>query len=325
MDGEQRIGERGSALLVYSWREFRQLAQARRRGWRWDGILPATGIVLMTGEAFAGKSTLIAALAAAMSCDEGEKGSLAGRRVRRGKMLYAWLEHSAEDVETTFAKAEAGAGAQGLSLKIVAGLDLDNDAHVAQLERIATRSKARVIVIDPFRRSTRADENRAEEISAYANILRRLAGDDRLVIVIHHDQKNGHRPRGSTDFMAMTDTWISVALRDDRLRLKVTHHARSKVDLTVRVRHEEGRVTLEEASAAVGSGSGDNGSIEGAVLDVITNEPGMGMRRLRQAVTAKVKTSHDRIDEAVKSLSKSSVIENRGSAGKHQWFRGSKK
>jgi hypothetical protein len=315
------IGGGGTArkrkLKRYTFGEFRALTAKERDGWRWDGLLPASGTMLLVGQPHAGKTTLVAALAAAMSGSR----ELAGRRVKTGRMLLVSLEHQGRDLVKALAAAARGAGVKedDLQVEIVrAPLDLDNDDEVAALGRSAKAAKAQVIVIDPLRRSTRIDENRAEDVSAYCKSLQRLTRNGRrLVIVIHHLTKNGDLPRGSMDFIASTDSWMRVTrTKKDVVTIEATHHGSAPISMRLVVSRDDDKLIVDEepdGTAMVPD------KLKDCVLRAIENKANMGRRMLRIAVRSMFKASHDLIDRAADELAAEKRIENVGVGNKHRW------
>lgn len=306
-----------SQLNHYDFPAFLALADSERDGWRWDGILPVSGTVLVVGQPHAGKTTLVAALAAAMSA----KLNLAGRTVRPGRLLLASLEHQARDVAKTLAAAARGAGIAPAELRVAvvrAPLDLDNPEHFDELDRIASKRKARVIVIDPFRRSSRIDENRAEDVSVYCQSLQRLTRNGkRLVIVIHHLTKNGELPRGSMDFVASVDSWIKVTRsRKDVVTIDATHHGAAPLSLRLVVSRDDDKLLVEEEPKGT---VGVPDKLKEQVLVAIEANPESGRRDIRAAVRSKIHASHELVDRAVDELATEGLIENVGTGVKHKW------
>jgi hypothetical protein len=117
-------------------------------------------------------------------------------------------------------------------------LDLDADRH--SLDETILRLKPRLLILDPFVRLHRIDENVSGEVApllAYLRELQRRHGV--AVIVVHHARKGagniraGQALRGSSEFHAWGDSnlylrrepVLAKAGGDDRITLSVEHRA----------------------------------------------------------------------------------------------------
>jgi hypothetical protein len=112
-------------------------------------------------------------------------------------------------------------------------LRLDLEADQAKLDQTVARLKPRMLVLDPFVRLHRIDENVSGEVTPLLAYLRDLQRRHRLaVILVHHARKGagamraGQALRGSSEFHAWGDS--NLYLRrdaDDRITLAVEHRA----------------------------------------------------------------------------------------------------
>lgn len=97
--------------------------------------------------------------------------------------------------------------------------------------RVAVRERApRLLVLDPFVRLHRIDENDAGQVSALLGYLRELQrAHDLAVLVVHHARKNGaagqpgQSLRGSGDFFAWADSLLYVRRHRGQIVLAVEH------------------------------------------------------------------------------------------------------
>src|SRR5467141_2208876 len=134
--------ERPKRLRILTHRELREAAQAQPGGWLWHDVLPSTGMTLLYGGPHTFKSTLIAALAAAIEA-EPEPPQLAGRPVQAGVMAIAALEHTDRDWSTLLDEAASGAGLPYLLASIIRPpFDIFDDADVAALAEHAEQIRA---------------------------------------------------------------------------------------------------------------------------------------------------------------------------------------
>jgi RecA-family ATPase len=135
--------------------------------------------------------------------------------------------------------AAAGVDLADLDLLVITApsLRLDLDADRVGLEETVTRLKPRLLVLDPFVRLHRIDENVSGEVAPLLAYLRELQRRHGLaVLLVHHARKGagnmraGQALRGSSEFHAWGDS--NLYLRrdaDDRLTLSVEHRAASGI------------------------------------------------------------------------------------------------
>jgi len=117
-------------------------------------------------------------------------------------------------------------------------LRLDRGRDQARLRDAVRRHTPRLLVLDPFVRLHRIDENDAGEVSALLGYLRTLQRQhDVAVLVVHHARKNGgggaqagQSLRGSGDFHAWGDSNLYVRRQKDALVLTIEHRAAAAPD-----------------------------------------------------------------------------------------------
>jgi AAA domain len=110
-------------------------------------------------------------------------------------------------------------------------LDLERDQH--RLAETVRRHAPRLLVLDPFVRLHRIDENHAGDVSALLAYLRTLQREyDLAVVVVHHARKNaapgaapGQGLRGSGDFHAWGDSNLYLRRLRGELALTIEHRA----------------------------------------------------------------------------------------------------
>lgn len=109
-------------------------------------------------------------------------------------------------------------------------LRLDRGRDQARLRHTIRGLAPRLLVLDPFVRLHRIDENDAGEVSALLGYLRTLQRQhDVAVLVVHHARKNGgaggQALRGSGDFYAWGDSYLYVRRQKGALVLAIEHRA----------------------------------------------------------------------------------------------------
>lgn len=110
-------------------------------------------------------------------------------------------------------------------------LDLERDQ--ARLADAVRRLRPRLLVLDPFVRLHRIDENSAGDVSALLAYLRALQREfDLAIVVTHHARKNGPAGaqagqglRGSGDLHAWGDSNLYLRRARDALVLTIEHRA----------------------------------------------------------------------------------------------------
>jgi hypothetical protein len=109
-------------------------------------------------------------------------------------------------------------------------LRLDRGRDQMRLRDAVAKVAPRLLVLDPFVRLHRIDENDAGLVSALLGYLRELQREhDVAVLVVHHARKNGSagQPgqslRGSGDFFAWADSLLYVRRHRGQLLLSVEH------------------------------------------------------------------------------------------------------
>jgi RecA-family ATPase len=158
-------------------------------------------------------------------------------RVRRPGPALVYLAEDRTDVVRE--RLEALAASRGL---LFGGLDvlvittpairLDLAEHCARLEATLVEHRPRLLLLDPFVRLHRADENSAQEVAAILASLRELQRRHHLAItVVHHTRKNGgsRQPgqalRGSGDFHAWADSALYLSHEQAGLRITIEQRA----------------------------------------------------------------------------------------------------
>jgi hypothetical protein len=109
-------------------------------------------------------------------------------------------------------------------------LRLDRPDDQVRLRAAIAKYAPRLLVLDPFVRLHRIDENDAGQVSALLGYLREVQRAlDVAVVVVHHARKNGagaqagQSLRGSGDFFAWADSLLYIRRHRGRLLLSVEH------------------------------------------------------------------------------------------------------
>jgi RecA-family ATPase len=150
------------------------------------------------------------------------------------------LVYLAEDrLEVVRERLEALAAARNLLLGTLdvlvittAALRLDLAEHCARLAATLAAHRPRLLLLDPFVRLHRGDENSAQDVAAILATLRELQRRFALAVaVVHHTRKSqgsrqpGQALRGSGDFHAWADSALYLSHQSDGLRLTIEQRA----------------------------------------------------------------------------------------------------
>jgi len=152
-----------------------------------------------------------------------------------GPVLFYGAEDNQQALRTRFEGIATQRGIKLDSLPLflldVTQLRLDRASEVARLSATVAASKARFLVLDPFVRLARVDENSASEVSAVLGALRDLQRERGVaILLVHHARKaSGSSPtlafRGTGDFGAWGDSNLHLTRRGEDLKLRLEHRS----------------------------------------------------------------------------------------------------
>jgi hypothetical protein len=130
--------------------------------------------------------------------------------------------------------AAAGCQLAKLDVQVITAptLRLDLPADAEALERTVQQLKPRLLILDPFVRLHRIDENASGEVAPLLAYLRELQRRHSLsVLVVHHAKKSsgriraGQALRGSSEFHAWGDSNLYLRRAANTLTLTIEHRA----------------------------------------------------------------------------------------------------
>jgi hypothetical protein len=172
----------------------------------WSGFVYQGDLCLAAGVPKLGKSWLTMALATVIA---NGGGWFLGTEVIGGRVLYFDEENPPDVIQGRMRRL-------GLTryenVQMIANGGLRLDTHPELLMQQALMFQPSLIVIDSLARVHAKDENSFSEMSEILNgVLKPLARDTGAgVILIHHHDKSGHGPRGSSDIEAAVDCIMNV-------------------------------------------------------------------------------------------------------------------
>jgi len=206
---------------------------APERQWLIEQLWLALGVGVLGGAPKTFKTWIAVELALAIASGRAAFGRFPVRQP--GPVLFFGAEDSLPALRTRFEGIAAQRGVElrdvQLYLLDVAQLRLDRADQLARLSATVAACTPRLLVLDPFVRLARVDENSAAEVSAVLGSLRDLQrAHDLAILLVHHARKSsGASPtqafRGSGDFGAWGDSNLHVTRRGEELRLHLEHRS----------------------------------------------------------------------------------------------------
>jgi RecA-family ATPase len=155
-------------------------------------------------------------------------------------------------------------------------LRLDTRIDVSRLDATLRSYHPRLLLLDPFVRLHKSDENSAQDIAMILAALRELQRrHDVAIVVVHHTRKNqranqhGQTLRGSGDFHAWSDSALYLTHRKQALQLTAEHRSASAPrPWYLRLHDEPSYLTLVEPDP-----QDDQPSLEQRVLQTLQQNP----------------------------------------------------
>jgi hypothetical protein len=234
------------------------------RRWLVEGLWAEEAVGIVGGEPKCCKSFLALDVAVAVA-----SGAACLRRFdvpRPGRVLHYAAEDSLDVVRRRLDGicAAAGVALADLPIDVITApvLRIDTAADQARLTATVDALRPKLLVLDPFVRLHRVDENACSEVAPLLAYLREIGRRFHLaVLVVHHARKGAGRTRagqalrGSSEFHAWTDSSLYLRRQDGGLMLTVEHRAEASFGpFPVRLT-EEGAALALTAVADVTSGA----------------------------------------------------------------------
>ena len=210
-------------------------ARAEEGRWLIEGLWSAEAVGIVGGEPKCCKSFLALDMAVAVAT-----GTPCLRRfpvTERGRVLLFAAEDATSVVRQRLAgiAAAAGVALEALDLHVIVApvVRLDVELDQRRLEQTVAALRPALLVLDPFVRLHRIDENVSAEVAPLLDFLRGLQRRYRLaVVLVHHARKGaahlraGQALRGSSELHAWGDSNLYLRRNaDDELALTIEHRA----------------------------------------------------------------------------------------------------
>lgn len=213
---------------------WRLAERAEEHRWLVTGLWAEQAVGIVGGEPKCCKSFLALDLAVAVA-----SGMPCLRRFsvsRAGRVLLFAAEDALHIVRRRLEgiASAAGVALADLDIQVITSpvLRLDLDADRRNLADTVARLQPRLLILDPFVRLHRIDENASGEVAPLLAFLRELQRRHGVaVLVVHHARKGGggvragQALRGSSEFHAWGDSYLYLRRDGEELSLTVEHRA----------------------------------------------------------------------------------------------------
>jgi len=234
---------------------YRLAERAEEQRWLVTGLWSEQAVGIVGGEPKCCKSFLALDLAVAVAA-----GVPCLRRFavpRAGRVLLFAAEDALHIVRRRLEgiSAAAGVALANLDIQVITAptVRLDLDADRCNLAETVARLQPRLLILDPFVRLHRIDENASGEVAPLLAYLRELQRrHDVAVLIVHHAKKGGggvragQALRGSSEFHAWGDSNLYLRRDGDDLSLSVEHRAApSMTPITIELAQRGTALALE--------------------------------------------------------------------------------
>ena len=234
---------------------YRLAERSEEHRWLVTGLWSEQAVGIVGGEPKCCKSFLALDLAVAVAA-----GVPCLRRFtvpRAGRVLLFAAEDALHIVRRRLEgiSAAAGVALANLDIQVITAPTVrhDLDADRRNLAETVARLQPRLLILDPFVRLHRIDENASGEVAPLLAYLRELQRrHDVAVLVVHHAKKGGggvragQALRGSSEFHAWGDSNLYLRRDGDDLSLSVEHRAApSMTPITIELAQRGTALALE--------------------------------------------------------------------------------
>ena len=200
-----------------------------------------------------------------------------------------------------------------LHLIVESALRLDTERDQSRLADTVGRYRPRLLVLDPFVRLHRIDENSAQEVSRVLAYLRELQRDHHVAIfVVHHSRKAGAAGehvglslRGSGDFHAWGESNLYLRRRRGVLELAVEQRNAAATEPIQIALRADGSSPPHLEVVCVASSSGELDKLKSQVVEVLARGDSP---RTQDALRCELRVRIQRLQAALRELEQQGVI-----------------
>lgn len=267
---------------------------AEERRWLIDGLWAEEGVGIVVGEPKCCKSFLALDMAVSVA-----SGTACLRRfavARPGRVLLFAAEDALHVVRSRLdgISRAAGLALADVDVHVITAptVRIDLEADRQKLAETVERLRPRLLILDPFVRLHRVDENVSGEVAPLLAFLRELQRRYQVaVIVVHHARKGAGRARagqalrGSSEFHAWGDSNLYLRRDGEQLTLSIEHRAAaSSSGIALRLNSQHDALSLEIVEREPPSTEAPTPLLFDRVLEALTaaSEP-MTLAALRRA------------------------------------------
>ena len=281
---------------------WRLAERAEEQSWLVTGLWSEQAVGIVGGEPKCCKSFLALDLAVAVA-----SGTPCLRRFavsRPGRVLLFAAEDALHIVRRRLEgiATAAGVALADLDIQVITApvLRLDLDADRRNLAETVARLQPRLLILDPFVRLHRIDENASGEVApllAYLREQQRRHG--MAVLVVHHARKGGSARagqalRGSSEFHAWGDSNLYLRRDADTLTLTVEHRAApSPRPITIELAQRGLALALEVAERSEPVAPTPT-TLDDRIITALADRP-LPFLELRALCRVRAATLHERI------------------------------
>ncbi len=235
---------------------------AEERRWLIDGLWAEEGVGIVGGEPKCCKSFLALDMAVAVA-----SGTSCLRRfavARPGRVLLFAAEDALHVVRRRLdgISRAAGVALADVDIHVITAptVRLDVEADRRSLTETVAALRPRLLILDPFVRLHRIDENVSGEVAPLLAFLRELQRRYQLaVVVVHHARKGAGRARagqalrGSSEFHAWGDSNLYLRRDAEQLTMSIEHRAAaSSSGIALRLKADDEAIALGDRRARRG-------------------------------------------------------------------------
>lgn len=206
--------------------------------------------------------------------------------------------------------AAANLSLQELDVQVITAstVRLDWQADRTRLERTVDELKPRLLILDPFVRLHRIDENASGEVAPLLAFLRELQRRHALaVLVVHHAKKGaghvraGQALRGSSEFHAWGDSNLYLRRLGEELTLSVEHRAApSMPTVTIKLTQDGEALALQVYADSPSLPDAPAPTIDERILSALReSERAVPIAELRSLCRVRKATLYARLTELV--------------------------
>lgn len=278
------------------------------RRWLVEELWGDEAVGILGGEPKCGKSLLALQLSVAVGSGRACLGRFAV--ARPGRVLLFAAEDALHIVrhrlEAICAAADLALAKVDIHVITASSLRLDVGDERQALADTVEHLKPALLVLDPFVRLHRIDENVSQQVAPLLAFLRKLQREHHLaVLVVHHARKGGgamragQALRGSSEFHAWGDSNLYLRRRGQSTVLTVEHRAAAAIpDIPLRLLADKALLALQPdgAPAAAPAPSSPQCRIERALAEAAGP---VSLKQLRQLCRIRTATLCDAVTALV--------------------------